>query len=98
MTEAGEDARFRGYLVKSGALTLGAAALFAGSTLIIDPFGISPISVTIPSINTVKIARHNNDRLVKPFDAIARRPRTVIIGTSRVKQAFRPGVCIRHRV
>jgi hypothetical protein len=57
--------------------------------LVIDPFGVSLIQVVTP-YNEVKIARLENDRSVKPFAPLKVQPRTVIMGTSRVKQAFDP--------
>jgi hypothetical protein len=67
-------------LICAGAVTINVA---------IDPFGISPVQIRA-AFNEVKIARSKNDRSVKPFAALNVQPRTVIMGTSRVKQAFDP--------
>lgn len=60
--------------------------------IFIDPFGLSPSWLTrsIPNINSNKISRNENDRLIKPYDAIMIQPKTIVMGTSRVKQAFDP--------
>lgn len=59
-------------------------------TLIIDPFGISPIRIPIKGINIYKPERENKDRLVKKFDILRQKPKTLLLGTSRVKQALNP--------
>jgi hypothetical protein len=80
----------RGYLVRLGALISAMTGLIIVFISLIDPFGLAPISMTIEGINTTKIVRNTSDRLIKPYDAFTVRPKTVIVGTSRVKQAFDP--------
>ncbi len=41
-------------------------SLFALATLIIDPYGISPVHIFIPHVNRYKPKRLDIDRLIKP--------------------------------
>jgi hypothetical protein len=86
----GGELNFSNYLRTAAATASLAGVLTAVAVAMIDPFGLAPIAVTIPAFNTTKVARNTSDRLIKPYDVIALRPKTVIIGTSRVKQAFDP--------
>ena len=52
--------------------------------------GLSPVHVDVPGVNTPRVERKQLDRLIKPFDVINRKPKTVLIGTSRVKEGFDP--------
>ena len=78
------------YLLTLAAMTVAGFVLVIGTVAIINPFGLVPLAPTIPGINTTKVARNANDRLIKRYDAINLKPRTVIVGTSRVKFAFDP--------
>jgi hypothetical protein len=68
---------------------LGEAAV-VGFNLLIDPLGISPLRILVPGINTVKPMRGENDSLVKRYDVDRLQPRTIFIGSSRVKQSIDP--------
>ena len=83
---------FGRYLAVVGAAIACGVVTVLASTLIIDPYGISPISIDIPHVNDIKSPRNNLDRFVKPYDIIRMKPNTVIIGTSRVKQTFKPAL------
>ena len=89
---ANDIPNFRGYIASTAALMLGGLALVAMPQLIVDPFGVSPISVEIDGINTVKIGRLAHDRLVKPYDPKFLDARTIILGSSRVKQSIDPSI------
>ena len=73
------------------AITLITGSVIAAA-LIIDPYGISPLNLSIPGINETRTERTSIDRLIKPVEVMLRQPRTVILGTSRVKQGLDPSV------
>lgn len=68
-----------------------AAVLVAAVNAVVDPLGIVPGSPALAGLNAEKVVRFNNDRLHKPLDLRSARPRTVVLGTSRILQAFDPG-------
>jgi hypothetical protein len=83
---------FGGYL-RGIAIGTAIGAMCIGLAVdVIDPFGLSPISISISNINTIKVGRNNHDRLVKPYYAARLRPKTIIMGTSRVKHTFNPAL------
>lgn len=59
-------------------------------TWIIDPYGVSPIQINLPGINTYKPMRLDRDRLIKPFEVWRYQPKTVFLGTSRIHQSMDP--------
>ena len=67
-----------------------AAALIIGVNAVIDPMGVVPVSPSLRGVNVEKVMRFNNDRIYKPLDLFSVRPRTVVLGTSRILQAFDP--------
>ncbi|MEQ8349105.1 MAG: hypothetical protein RIB84_16185 [Sneathiellaceae bacterium] len=72
---------------------LGLAGVFAlvlAVTLAIDPYGLSPLHPDLGSLNATRLERKQLDRMIKPIEAIERQPRTLLIGTSRVRQGFDP--------
>lgn len=73
-----------------GVLTLG--GLMLGFILAIDPYGVSPLQVAMRGVNTMKPARLEIDRQIKPYEVWWRQPTTVFLGTSRVHQSFDPAV------
>jgi hypothetical protein len=79
--------RYLRYFVLAIALWI---SLFAAATLVIDPYGISPIHVTIPHVNRYKPKRLDIDRLIKPYEVWRYQPRTVFLGTSRIHQSIDP--------
>jgi hypothetical protein len=68
---------------------LGEAAV-GGFNLLIDPLGLSPLHVPIPGVNLIKPMRDRNDALVKRYDVDRLQPKTIFIGSSRVKQSIDP--------
>ena len=82
--------RFKRYLAVMGATSVTAAALVAGFNLLVDPLGISPIRIAIAGFNEWKPLRQDYDRIVKPYDVRRSHPRTIFIGTSRIKQTIDP--------
>ena len=83
--------RFKRYLAVMGAASVTAAALVAGFNLLVDPLGISPIRIAIAGFNEWKPLRQDYDRIVKPYDGVRRsHPRTIFIGSSRIKQTIDP--------
>ena len=82
--------RFKRYLAVMGAASVTAAALVAGFNLLVDPLGISPIRIAIAGFNEWKPLRQDYDRIVKPYDVRRSHPRTIFIGSSRIKQTIDP--------
>jgi len=64
--------------------------LFAGFTLLVDPFGVSPLRVSISGVNAFKPRRVDIDRILKPYEVWRYQPKTVFLGTSRIHQALDP--------
>jgi hypothetical protein len=81
---------FKRYLAVMGATSVAAAVLVAGFNLLVDPIGISPIRIAIAGFNEWKPLRRDYDRLVKPYDVARSQPRTIFIGSSRIKQTIDP--------
>lgn len=67
-------------------------ALFFGITLLVDPYGVSPLKVSWSRFNQYKPKRHDIDRQIKPYEVWKGAPRTVFLGTSRIHQSFDPAV------
>src|SRR4051812_23549538 len=57
---------------------------------LVNPYGISFVNIKIEGFNARTMVRTKHDRVVKLYDVLNTRPRTVILGTSRVKQGFDP--------
>jgi hypothetical protein len=82
----------RGYL-RALALSVGMLlALFLAITWVVDPYGVSPLRLAWPGINTVKPKRLAIDRLIKPYEVWRDQPRTVFLGTSRIHEGIDPAV------
>ncbi|MGZ8388273.1 MAG: hypothetical protein ACXW3R_08685, partial [Rhodoplanes sp.] len=81
----------RSYLSAIALSVLGWASLAIAFIWIIDPYGTSPIKVSLPRVNALKPSRHNIDRIIKPQEVLARQPRTVFLGTSRIHQSMLDG-------
>jgi hypothetical protein len=82
----------RGYLPAFGVSVALLLALFFAVTFVIDPYGVSPLRLAWPGINTVKPKRLAIDRLIKPYEVWRDQPRTVFLGTSRFHEGIDPGV------
>lgn len=65
---------------------------FVGFTWIIDPYGVSPLSVSIDRVNKFKPKRLDIDRIIKPYEVWRYQPKTVFLGTSRIHQSLDPAV------
>ncbi len=59
---------------------------------IIDPYGVSPIHIKLPGINTYKPKRINIDRMIKPYEVWRYQPKTIFLGTSRIHESIDPSV------
>ena len=67
--------------------------LLLGWVWIIDPYGVSPIQLTIPHVNVMKPKRINISRQIKPYEVWLRyQPRTIFMGTSRIHQSMDPAL------
>jgi hypothetical protein len=67
-------------------------ALFLLFTWTIDPYGVSPLRLSLQGMNAQKPKRVDIDRLIKPYEVWRYQPRTVFLGTSRVHQSLDPSV------
>jgi hypothetical protein len=66
--------------------------LFLAFTWFMDPYGVSPMRLSLQGINALKPKRLDIDRLIKPYEVWRYRPRTVFLGTSRIHQSIDPTV------
>jgi hypothetical protein len=82
----------RGYLRTFALSAVVLLALFFALTWVVDPYGVSPLRLAWPGINTIKPKRLAIDRALKPYEVWRDQPRTVFIGTSRFHEAFDPAV------
>jgi hypothetical protein len=81
-----------GYL-RALALSLAAwLSLYLIFTWTIDPYGVSPIRLSLHGINALKPKRLDIDRLIKPYEVWRYQPRTVFLGTSRAHQSIDPSI------
>lgn len=78
------------YLVAIFLVYITASVAFVAFTGIIDSLGISPIQIAIKHVNELKPLREGQDRQVKPYDGWRLQPRTIFLGSSRVKQSVDP--------
>ncbi|MEQ8349102.1 MAG: hypothetical protein RIB84_16200 [Sneathiellaceae bacterium] len=70
---------------------IGLLASFGGILAVtagIDPYGLSPLDPDLGSLNAIRMERRQLDRMIKPLEAIEQQPRTLLLGTSRVRQGF----------
>jgi hypothetical protein len=74
------------------AATLMFFGLFFAVTLVIDPYGVSPVRLRLVGFNVLKPKRLDIDRLIKPLEVWRYQPRTVFLGTSRIHQSIDPSV------
>jgi len=66
--------------------------LFLTVTWVVNPYGVSPINITIERINKFKPKRIDIDRLIKPYEVWRYQPKTIFLGTSRFHQSIDPSV------
>jgi hypothetical protein len=81
----------RGYLRAFGLNVALLTALFLALTWVVDPYGVSPLRLAWPGVNTVKPKRLAIDRLIKPYEVWRDQPRTIFLGTSRFHEGIDPG-------
>lgn len=67
-------------------------SVFFGFTLFVDPYGVSPLQVSVSKLNQFKPLRINIDRVIKPYEVWRYQPQTVFLGTSRIHQSLDPAV------
>jgi len=79
-----------GFLAALGVAMAFWLAVFAAGTLLVDPYGLSPVKVTIPGFNAFKPQRVDIDRILKPIEVWQQAPRTILLGTSRIHQSMNP--------
>lgn len=78
------------HVIATGASTVVLAAMVLLGTLLVDPFGLSPVASNLGGINEIRTERKDVDRQVKPVDVLNRAPRTLIFGSSRIKEGIDP--------
>lgn len=71
---------------------VGAAAFVVTLVAVVDPYGISPLGVSVSGFNAIKPKRKDIDRLIKPIEVWQKQPKTVFLGTSRIHQSIDPSV------
>lgn len=64
--------------------------LFLFLALIINPYRLLPFSITIPRFNDVKPRLYDNQRFIKVFDISRIKPKTLLLGSSRVLWGIDP--------
>lgn len=69
---------------------LGVFGAVLAVTSVVDPYGLSPLDPDLGSFNATRMERRQLDRMIKPIEAIERQPKTLLLGTSRVRQGFDP--------
>ena len=79
--------RYLGFLALGVACWVG---LFLAFTSIVDPYGVSPLHLSIAGLNVLKPKRVDIDRLIKPYEVWRYQPHTVFLGTSRIQQSIDP--------
>jgi len=79
-----------GYLAKLAVFVVFWCVAYAAFTLVVDPYGVSPIKLVSERINQIKPKRVDIDRMIKPFEVWQRKPKTVFLGTSRIHQSIDP--------
>jgi hypothetical protein len=66
--------------------------LFLAFTWTVDPYGVSPLRLSLNGINALKPKRLAIDRIIKPYEVWRYQPRTIFLGTSRLHQSLDPAV------
>ena len=82
----------RGYLSTFALSVAALCGLLLAFTLVIDPYGVSPVRLNLAWINTQKPKRLDIDRVIKPYEVWRYQPRTVFLGTSRIHQGVDPTI------
>src|SRR5262245_27321680 len=68
----------------------GLATAVAGFIGVVDPYGVSPVNLSLPGVNIIKPFREKLDRKIKPYEVWRYQPKSVFLGTSRFQQAINP--------
>jgi hypothetical protein len=62
--------------------------VYFAATWTVDPYGVSPVQVSIPGFNAFKVKRLDIDRAIKPLEILQKQPRTIFVGSSRIHQSI----------
>ena len=84
--------KFSSYIVVMASSWMIAAAGVVGFNVAVDALGILPVGVSIPGFNKLRPPREQYDLIVNRVDVERFQPRTIFMGTSRVRQSIDPGV------
>jgi hypothetical protein len=79
-----------GWLRLVAIVIVGFVPLAIAFILVIDPYGVSPLGLSWPRINAIKLRRIDIDRALKPYEVWRDQPRTVFLGSSIAEQAIDP--------
>ncbi len=80
------------YLRSFGLAAAAWALAYVALSLVVDPYGVSPLSWSFRGINQHKPERVDIDRQLKPYEVWRYQPVTLLLGTSRIQQSMDPAV------
>jgi hypothetical protein len=80
------------YLAHFGIGIIVWAGLFLAATSVVNPYGVSPLQISMKGINEFKPMRRDIDRIIKPYEVWRYQPHTIFLGTSRIHQSIDPAV------
>ncbi|MBA3662552.1 MAG: hypothetical protein H0W64_12590 [Gammaproteobacteria bacterium] len=69
---------------------IGFQLIFLCGTLLINPYRLMPFSVTIVGLNDIKPKLYDHQRWIKLFDIAHIKPKTVLLGSSRILWGLDP--------
>ena len=77
ISQANNSLIAKNYMRRLSLLMFGWLLIILGFIWIIDPYGVSPIHIHLPGINTLKPERIDIDRLIKPYEVWRDQPKTI---------------------
>jgi hypothetical protein len=84
--------KYAGWLRLVAIVIVGFLPLTIAFILVIDPYGVSPLGLSWPRINAIKLRRMDIDRALKPYEVWRDQPRTVFLGSSISGHSIDPAV------
>jgi hypothetical protein len=81
-----------GWLRLVAIVIVGFLPLAIAFILVIDPYGVSPLGLSWPRVNAIKLRRMDIDRALKPYEVWRDQPRTVFLGSSISRHSIDPAV------
>lgn len=80
----------KNYLFKLTILVVLWFSLFFGFIFLVNPYGVSPFSISIKHFNEFKPKRRDIDRTMKPYEVYKYQPKTIFMGSSRIHESINP--------